>query len=395
MTEQTKLFTHRLAQRVTGVAPSVTVGLADIVAQLKSDGEDVIGLNEGELDFETSHTVTNGTIAALTQGKTRYSWLNGEPLLKELICEKIATDNGIKASAEDVLVTNGSKQVIYEIFQALIEPGDEVIIPVPCWASYLEGVKLAGGKAVLVDNNGPDLDVENIGQAINERTKLIIINTPNNPTGAVYSKAALQAFLKLVKDKSVFVLSDEAYEKIVFDGEHHSLAALDDNEYIITVQSFSKGYSMTGYRLGYMVAHPELVEMVSNLHCHMTDNVCTFAQYGGVSALQMPQSLYQERLEILKQRRDAAYEYAKQIFDCTLPAGAFYLFPNVERYLGGRFNDANQLCEYLLKEAKVALIPAEACLYTGHIRIAYAASMSDIEKAFERLDSALKTVNKW
>ncbi|CAM3735382.1 pyridoxal phosphate-dependent aminotransferase [Xenorhabdus thuongxuanensis] len=383
-------FSTRIASRSKNINASVTVGLADIVAKLKNEGRDIIGLNEGELDFSTSATVINETIRALIDGKTRYSWLDGEPKLKERICQKIFEDNRIKATSENIIVTNGSKQIIYEILQTLIEPDDEIIIPVPCWATYLEAVKLAGGKAVLIENIGVDLDVEKIKQAITDKTKLIIINTPNNPTGAVYSKSTLQTLCQFVKGKQIFVLSDEAYEQIVFDVEHHSLAAIDDNEYIITVQTFSKSFSMTGYRIGYMVAHPELVSRISDLHGHMTDNVCTFAQYGAVAALEMPKDLYQERLEILKQRRDLSYRYARELFECELPDGAFYLFPNVKKYLNGRHRDATQLCEYLLTYAGVALIPAEACLYHGHIRISFAASMNAIEQGFERIATALR-----
>ncbi|WP_446469616.1 pyridoxal phosphate-dependent aminotransferase [Xenorhabdus stockiae] len=383
-------FSSRIAGRAKNINASVTVGLADIVAKLKSEGRDIIGLNEGELDFSTGATIVNDTIRALIDGRTRYSWLNGEPELREKICQKVFEDNRIKATPENVIVTNGSKQVIYEILQTVINPGDEVIIPVPCWATYLEAVKLAGGKAVLIENIGVDLDVEKIKQAITENTKLIIINTPNNPTGAVYSKVALQTLCQIVKEKQIFMLSDEAYEQIVFDGEHHSLAALDDNEYIITVQTFSKSFAMTGYRIGYMIAHPELINRVSYLHGHMTDNVCTFAQYGAIASLEMPKDFYQERLEILKQRRDRAYRYTRELFDCELPAGAFYLFPNVEKYLNDRCRDATQFCEYLLTHAGVALIPAEACLYRGHVRVSFAAPMDAIEQGFERIANVLR-----
>ncbi len=387
---QESKFSSRIANRSKNINASVTVGLADIVARLKNEGRNIIGLNEGELDFSTSATIVNETIRALIDGKTRYSWLNGELKLKERICQKAFEDNRIKATPENIIVTNGSKQIIYEILQTLIEPGDEVIIPVPCWATYSEAVKLAGGETVLVENIGMDLEVEKIKQAVTEKTKLIIINTPNNPTGAVYSKAALQTLCQFVKGKPIFVLSDEAYEQIVFDAEHHSLAAMDDNEYIITVQTFSKSFAMTGYRIGYMIAHPELISRVSDLHGHMTDNVCTFAQYGAIAALEMPMDLYQERLEILKQRRDLSYQYAQSLFECERPYGAFYLFPNVEKYLNESCRNATQLCEYLLTHAGVALIPAEACLYHGHVRISFAVSMEAIEQGFERLAAALR-----
>ncbi|AYA40301.1 pyridoxal phosphate-dependent aminotransferase [Xenorhabdus nematophila] len=383
-----------LLSRITGrsknINTSVTVGLADIVTKLKNDGHDIIGLNEGELNFSTDTYIINKTIQALSEGKTRYSWLNGEPQLKEQICRKVLENNKINATPENIIVTNGSKQIIYEIFQTLIEPGDEVIIPVPCWATYLEGVKLAGGKAILIENIGVDLNVEKIKQAITDKTKLIIINTPNNPTGAVYSKSALQSLCQCVKEKQIFVLSDEAYEQIVFDVEHHSLAAIDDNEFIITVQTFSKSFAMTGYRIGYAIAHPELISRLSDLHGHMTDNVCTFAQYGAIAALEMPADLYQEQLEILKQRRDLSYQYARELFECERPDGAFYLFPNVEKYLNERCQNTTQLCEYLLTQAGVALIPAEACLYHGHIRISFAVSMEAIERGFERIVAVLR-----
>lgn len=384
---------HSFSYISQNISESVTVGLADRVSLLKKQGFDVVALNEGELDFDTPIEIVNGAKDALGKGLTKYSWLNGEPPLKELICEKLWNENSIKSSPNQILITNGSKQVILEIVLTLVGKGDEVIVPVPCWATYVECIKLAGGTPVLVSCLGSDLDVQAIQQAVTDKTKLIIINTPNNPTGAVYSAESLRELLKFLQAKRIFVLSDEAYERIVFTGaEHVSLATIWNSEYIITVQSFSKAFSMTGFRVGYASANEEIIDRISALHAHMTDNVCTFAQYGAIAALSMDQTIFRQRLQQLEQRRDFAFNIVDRVFDCVKPRGAFYFFPSVAKYLGSEFSSSADLCRYLLDTAGVALIPGEACMMPGHVRISFAASSNDLEIGLERISKALNGI---
>lgn len=388
-------FTRYCSERALAISDSITVGLADIVTQLNQAGENVIGLNEGELDFDTPSAIIKSTQQALSEGLTKYSWLNGEQTLRQEVCRKLKDENGIFATEDEILIGNGSKQVIFELISTIVDAGDEVIIPVPCWATYIECVKLAGGKPILVDTIKNTLNLDLIRNHTSERTKLIILNTPNNPSGEVYDRKVLQDIAKFVDEKKILLLSDEAYEKFVFDGEqHHSCMALHPSKYIITAHTFSKAYSMTGFRVGYIHADKSIIDRVSSLHGHLTDNVCTFAQYGAIAALRLPESILAERLEILESRRRLAIEKATPLFEFEVPKGAFYLFLNVEKYLTNQIQTSVQLCEYLLVEAKVALIPGEACHYPGYVRLAYAADNEVISEAFERIEKALNKLGE-
>lgn len=382
----------KLSQRILNIEESKTTGLMDLVQQMQASGTEVISFNAGEPDFNSPEPILQATIEALKSGKTKYSAVPGLPALRKAIAAKVQKENGIAAEAANILIANGSKQILYNVFQAICNPGDEVIIPSPYWVTFPEIVKLAGGTPVFVDTQDHQLDLEKIEAAITPKTCAILVNSPNNPTGAVFSEASLRAVGQLALKHEIYVVSDEAYAGLTYDGAKHlSLAALDPAfaPWVITTQSFSKDYCMTGFRVGFLVADKALVKAINNLHSHLTGNVCTFAQFGAIAALEMDPQIMQQMQETFQRRLDIAYPLCSEIFDCVKPQGAFYLFPNVEKYLGERFADDDALAEYLLKEAHVAVVPGSSFGAPGHLRISFSTSEENIRKGFERIKKAL------
>ena len=378
----------KLVRRWSLLSPSQTVGMAEIVMGLTRSGKDVIALNDGELEWDTPLPIIQGTIAALQRGLTKYSILNGEPELRQAISDELTCERHASVHPDDILITNGSKQAIYEVIHTVIDDGDEVIIPIPCWPTYVDVVKLAGGTPVLVRTEGIDLDIESIVRAITADTRLVIVNSPNNPTGSVYSPSTLAALCNALRQTSAYLLSDEAYAGMTFDGvESKSVIALPeyDPERTIITRTFSKYYAMTGYRIGYVYAHPTLLDKLSALHSHMTDNVCTFAQYGAIAALQMDNSFFQSWLVQLAEKRDLAVSYARKVFSCPIPSGAMYILPDVTAHLSPTIRTSAQLTELILRECGVAAVPGEMFYAPGRIRFCFGASSNAVEEAFRRV----------
>jgi aspartate aminotransferase len=381
---------NSFAARVSSTSPSYITHLAEIVAGMEQSGIDIAGLQEGELDFDADERIVSGTIRALMEGKTRYSWLQGEVRLREAICRKLSLENGINACPDEIVVSNGSTQALYQIFQCLIEVGDEVIVPVPCWPSYPEAIRMAGGVPVFTTIEGNDLEVRSVVSNFTKKTKIVIVNTPNNPSGAVYTKEALLKLGEAVRLHGAYLVCDEAYERFVYPPHRHfSPGSLPGSDHVITVQSFSKSFAMTGFRIGYAVGHRDIIARLSSLQSHLSDNVCTFAQYGALAALEAEEGRSEAWRDALRRRRDLALEVLSGIVECAQPAGGFYLFPNVERHFSSRMPDSMALCEYLLRQHHVAVAPGEAFQMPGHIRISFSSSPSNIERGLMRLRHAL------
>lgn len=381
----------KLSNRALNILPSQTIGLTAKLAQLKKEGRPVISFVPGEPDFLPHPNVLNKTIEALQTGKVRYSMVPGETELRELICQKLLNQNHVQYTSEEISLANGSKQTLYNIFQAILNPDDEVIVPRPYWVTIPESIKLSGAKPVFVDCLNLHLDMTKIEKAISEKTKAIFINTPNNPSGMIYSRKSLEKLGELVCQYDLWVISDEAYESLIYgQGKHISIASLGDEikKRTLTVQSFSKSFAMTGYRLGYVAGNQYVINAINNLQGHLSGNICTFAQYGAMAALELDETYQKDILNIFSKRRELAYRLASEIFDVAAPEGAFYLFPSIEKYRS-RFSTSEEMTHYLLDKALVGVVPGEAFGQEGYLRIAFATSLELIAEGFERIKKAL------
>ena len=382
----------QLSERIQSVQESKTLRFRPLIEQLRAEGKKVIDFAMGEPDFDTPEEIKSATKKALDNNKTRYAQTAGIADLKKAICKKLKQNN-LEYAENEILVSNGSKQILYELFQVLCNPGDEVIIPVPYWVSFAEQVKLASATPIFVETKAAQLDVKKIKAALTKKTKAIIINTPNNPSGAVYRTNDVKEIAELAAEKEITIVSDEAYEMLVYDGLHHvSVASLSSKikKQTVTVQSFSKPYSMMGFRIGYCAAEKEIITAMSRLQDHLSSNACTFAQYGAIEAYQMNQSDIKKRIAQLEKHRNVAYAEVTKVFDCIKPQGAFFLFPDVSKVLGKR--TAEEFSMFLLKEANVAVVPGDAFGAPKNIRISYTRPIDEIKEGFARIKDALK---KW
>ncbi len=385
----------KLAKRISEIEPSVTLAIAALAKTMQKDGKDVCSFSAGEPDFDTPVHIKTAAKQALDRGKTKYGAAAGEIQLREAIANKLQLDNHLHYQAANILVTNGGKHSLYNLMMALIDPGDEVIIPAPFWLSYPEMVKLAGGVPVIVHTDSTTnykITAEALNAAITPKTKLFILNSPSNPSGVVYPRAELQALAKVVVDREILVVSDEIYEKIIYDGvEQVSIGALgaDIFERTIVSNGFAKAYSMTGWRVGYLAAPVELIQAASTLQGHSTSNVCTFAQYGAIAALEGSQ----ECVEIMRQafalRRQAILERLQAIpgLSCAMPDGAFYLFINI----GSTNLKSLEFCQQLLERQQVAAIPGLPFGADDHIRLSYATDLETIDKGMTRLEKFVRS----
>ena len=378
-----------LAQRITGIKPSVTLAIAAMAKAMQQDGKDICSFSAGEPDFDTPEHIKDAAKQALDRGKTRYGAAAGEPQLREAIAHKLQHDNNLNYSAANILVTNGGKHSLYNLMVTLIDPGDEVVIPAPFWLSYPEMVKLAGGVPVIVDTDSSTdykISPAALNAAITPKTKLFILNSPSNPSGVVYTRAELQALAKVIVDRDILVVSDEIYEKIIYDGvEQVSIGALGEDIFQRTIISngFAKAYSMTGWRVGYLAAPLALIQAASALQGHSTSNVCTFAQYGAIAALEGSQDCVETMRQAFALRRQVILERLQAIpgLTCAKPDGAFYLFINI----GNTNIKSLDFCQQLLEQQQVATIPGQAFGADDHIRISYATDLITIEKGMDRL----------
>jgi aspartate aminotransferase len=377
------------SNRVINIEGSKSIALSAKIEQLKANGEKIIGLNVGEPDFQTPRPIIDATIAALNENKTRYSLVQGINELRTNISTYLNTKYKIESNKNHILLGNGSKHILYLIFQTLLNEGDEVLIPIPFWVTFPESVKLAGGVPVSVKSkSNHQLDLEEIENSITPKTKAILINTPNNPTGAVYNKEDLLKVVELAKKYDLKIVSDEAYEILTYNTEHINISSLSKDAFdrTLTVQSFSKSFCMTGFRIGYLCAHEDFIKDVNKLQGHLSGNNCTFAQYGALAALDMDPKIVKDMTKELEVRRDLAYNLFNEIFPLEKPDGAFYLFPNVESHIKKLgLKDCEEFALYILDKAKVAILPGSAFGAPGHIRIAFASSQEEIKEAFKRI----------
>lgn len=382
----------RFSNRIEAISESGSVAMAAKITALRKSGKDIISLAIGEPDFVPHEHILEATSKAVLAGETRYSQVEGLPKLREMIAKRVSLENNLSVEASNVLLSNGSKQSLYNIFQALCNPGDEVLVPSPYWVTIPEAVRLAGGVPVFIEPQNLRITASDIKPLITTRTRALVLNSPNNPSGLVINQKQLEEISKLVIEHDLILISDEAYSNFCYDSPFISPASLGPEmfERTLTVQTFSKTYGMTGYRLGYVVASHSWIQNLNKLQSHLTGNNCTFAQFGAMAALELPMDVATGYREEFKKRRDLAYELGRKIFDAPKPEGAFYLFPNVTSFIeSGRFSDDQSMAMSILNDTGVALLPGSFFGAPNYLRISFAASTHDIERGFKALSQYL------
>ena len=385
-----------LSTRVAHLTPSLTLAIDSKAKAMKAEGIDVCGFGAGEPDFDTPDHIKAAAQAALEAGFTKYTPSSGIPDLRQAISTKFSKDNGLEYKPSQIIVSNGAKQSCLNAILAVCQPGDEVIIPAPYWLSYPEMVRLAGADPVIVPTtmaNDWKITAEQFENAMTPKTKMIIINTPGNPTGSIYTRDELRAIAEVAAEEDIVILSDEIYEKIVYDGaEHVSIASLTPEAYdlTVTVNGFSKAYSMTGWRLGYLGAPEQLAKAIDSMQSHTTSNPCSFAQKGGLAALNGDQQFVTDMVEEFNIRREYMYNRLSSIagISAVKPRGAFYVLANI----GQLGLTSTNFADRLLSKASVAVVPGIAFGDDATIRLSYATSMDVIKTGLDRLEEFCRTV---
>lgn len=392
----------KLAERVNRIKPSATLEIAAKAAAMKAEGIDIIGFGAGEPDFDTPENVKKAAIEALKKGYTKYTPVSGINGLKDAIIAKLQRENGLTYNRDEIIVSCGAKHSLYNIAQAMFEEGIEVIIPSPYWVSYPELIHLAGATPVIVNTSEEEdflLTAEKFERAITKRTKALILNYPSNPTGATYDLERLEEIARIAVKHDIYIISDEVYEKLIYtDLRHISIASLGEEikELTILVNGLSKTYSMTGWRLGYTAGQKTLITAMNNIQSQSTSNPTSFAQYGGIEALNGKQDDVFKMVEEFKKRRDYIVRRLNMMrgISCFNPSGAFYVFPKISYYYrkifkGHTIRNSMEMTEYLLKEGHVAVVPGAAFGADNYLRLSFATSMKNIEGGLNRIEDAI------
>ncbi len=398
----------RLSSRLDAVKPSITMAVTAKAKQLAASGVDVVSFGAGEPDFDTPDHIKAAARDGLDRGVAKYTPVDGIPALRKAVAAELSGAHGIEIAPEQVIVSCGAKHSLYNIIMAMISPGDEVIIPAPYWVSYPEMVRLAGGTPVIVEttaHSGFAVTADQLRAAITPRTRALILNTPSNPTGSIYSRAALQALAEVVlATDDVWVISDDIYRSLVYGGaEYTSFASLSAEAAArtILVNGVSKTYAMTGWRIGYTAGPVELVKAMAKIQGQSTSGAAHIAQVAAVAALTGPQECVAEMRAAFDERRQAMVRLLRAIpgVECREPLGAFYAFPDLSAYVGRRtpagnvLEDDVALASFLVEAGKIAIVPGSGFGAPGFARLSYACSMADIEKGLGRLRDALATLS--
>jgi len=391
-----------LASRVNKINLSQTINIATKAQNMIAKGINVMDLSVGEPDFITPDHIKNAGIEAINKNITKYTANAGLIELRKEIALKLKIDNNLDYDYTNIVVSNGAKQSIFNAILSIIEDEDEVIIPAPFWVSYPEMVSVAGGKSIIIktkEENGFKITAEELSGNINSKTKLFILCNPSNPTGSVYTRKELEDLSKIIIENNLFVISDEIYEKLIFDNvDYISIASINQEmkERTVTVNGFSKAFSMTGWRLGYSASSQIICEAINKLQSHSTSNASSISQIAAIEALKSRDKDIRTMLPDYKARRDFVYNEITKIKNvtCPKPLGAFYIFPNFSYYIGKNLNGVKidssiELAHYLLDHAKVAVVPGEGFGYENHLRISFATSMDNLVVAMKRISEAI------
>lgn len=389
---------YKISQRAASLSPSLTLAIDSKAKQMKAAGEDVVGFGAGEPDFDTPQHIKDAAAQALAAGFTKYTPSSGIPELRQAIADKFKRENGLTYKPSQIIVSSGGKHSCFNVIMATCEAGDEVIIPAPYWLSYPEMVKMAGATPVILpttDKTEFKVTPEQLRAAITPRTRLFILNSPSNPTGSVYSPAEVKALGDVCVEKGVLIMSDEIYEHLTYDGAQvQSVATFSPAhfEHTIIVHGLAKAWSMTGWRLGFLAAPEPIARAIDAIQSHSTSNPTSFAQKGGVAALNGPQDHLPKWLAEFDKRRSYAWQKLNRMpgVSCVNAKGAFYLFPNISQ-LGLK---SSEFCARLLEQEKVAAVPGIAFGANDYIRLSYATSMANIEKGLARMENFCKALAK-
>ncbi len=397
---------YKLANRVNKIKPSFTLEMATVAAEMKSKGVDLVNFSVGEPDFNTPPHIINAGKIAMDKGFTKYTAGPGMIEFREAICDKLERENDLRYSIKNILVSNGEKQSLYTACQALFDKGDEVLVCKPYWVSFPEFVRLSDAEPVFVNTipeNNFEIDFTHLDKVISKKTKGIIINSPSNPTGGVWSNEAILRLLKIAKKNNWIIISDECYERLVYNEKFISTEKINRDHKIgatvLTCMSLSKTYAMTGWRIGYTAGSVELISAMSKLQGQATSCANSIGQFAGIEALSGDQKCVQDMLMLFKQRRDLIIKLLNELpgVKCLSPAGAFYAFPDFSRFLGKEVDgkllrDTFDISEYILRSSKVVTVPGDGFGAPGHIRFSYATNKQNIEKGIKRIQGALKKI---
>ena len=391
-----------LSKKANSISPSITLEITGKANELKAQGVNVMSFAAGEPDFNTPRNIIEAAIKAMDDGYTKYTKTSGIVELRKAICKKLHQENNLNYSEEQIVVSTGAKQCLANTFLAILNKGDEVILQNPCWVSYTELIKLADGVPVIVncdENDGYKLSAKNIEKAVTSKTKAILLNSPHNPTGIVYNKNELEEIAEIAKKYNLIIISDEIYEKLIYDGEEHvSIASLSEDAYerTIVINGLSKTYAMTGWRVGYTASSTKLAKVMSSVQSHMTSNVCSISQYAALEALTGPQESINMMKNAFEERRNFMMKKLEGIDEVRFikPQGAFYIMVDITYFIGKsingiKINNSIEFAKILLEEEKVAVIPGAAFGLENFIRLSYATSMEVIEEGLDRIKSFL------
>ncbi|NOY60923.1 MAG: pyridoxal phosphate-dependent aminotransferase [Calditrichaeota bacterium] len=393
-----------LSQKFSQISESQTVALNSLMAKMKREGRDVVALGAGEPDFDTPQHIKDAAITAIRQGKTKYTPADGIMDLKEAISKWLADDYGAVYKPSEIIVTPGAKYAVFQALLAVCNPGDEVLLPVPYWVSYPEQVKLAGAvlKPLETDQNtGLKITPEQLDRAITDKTKVLILNSPSNPSGAVYSAEELEELARVIEKRGIYVISDEIYDKIVYDGvQFASMTKYPGiREQLLLVNGVSKSFAMTGWRIGYLAAPQEIATGVKKFQGHTTSNPTSISQYAALGGMNGPKEFINEMMKAFTERRNYVHTRLTNMpgVSCMLPQGAFYAFPDFGAYMGTsqdgiEINSSIDLCGYLLEKFDVAIVPGIAFGMDTHARLSFATSMEILEKALNRIERGLASL---
>jgi len=397
------MIKNLISKYVAGISPSATEETSFMANKLKRQGIDIISFAQGEPDFDTPDNIKKAAIIAINEGFTKYTDVPGIPELRKAVADKFKRENGIEYESSQILICNGGKQALYEVFRTICEEGDQVLIPTPCYVSYTEQIKLAGAEPVFFktkEENNFRPTLEEVKANLTTRVKAFIINSPNNPTGSIIEKEQLKKIADFFVERGVFMITDEVYEHLIYDGRNHiSVASLGkkEKEMSITVNSVSKTYAMTGWRVGYAAGPREIIKAMSNLQGHATGNVNSIAQKATIEALIGTQEPVKNMVKEYGKRREYMVNRLNKIegIRCQYPDGAFYTFPNVTALYGKEYNgniieNDVDVAKFFLEKAHVAAVPGVAFNYSGYVRFVFAKSMKEIKKGLDRIEKAIK-----